>query len=88
MTLDLFGHKKFSSWENIIQMNIYWKFETLLLPWPWILQSNIFKSFYNTLAYIDTTVPIQVCVCMCVWGGGGRGAFILETKNIRGGGRG
>ena len=44
-----FGYKRFSSGGNIVQMNIYWKFEPFLWLWPWQQKSNPkdqqFKSY-------------------------------------------
>ena len=42
-----FGYIRFSSWEDIIHMNIHWNFEPLLWPWPWTRQ--------NTLSFSQTT---------------------------------
>ena len=29
-----FGYKRFSTWEDIIQVNTHWNFEPFLWPWP------------------------------------------------------
>ena len=37
-------YKRFSSWGDIIQMNIHWHFEAFLWPWPRTQQSNPIDS--------------------------------------------
>ena len=42
-----FGYRRFSSWGDIVQMNIHWNSEPFLWPWPWPQQSNqIFSQDY------------------------------------------
>ena len=36
----MFDYKRFSSWEDIVKMNIHWNFEPFLWRWPWHQQSN------------------------------------------------
>ena len=43
-----FGYRRFSSWGNIIQMNIHWNSEPSPLPWPWPQQSNPIFSEDNS----------------------------------------
>ena len=42
-----FGYRRFSSWGDIIQMNIHWNSEPFLWTWPWPQQSN--PIFYQTV---------------------------------------
>ena len=35
-----FGYRRFSSWGDIVQMNIQWNYEPFLWLWPWPQQSN------------------------------------------------
>ena len=41
------GNKRFSSWGDILQRNIYWNSEPFLWPWPWPQQSN--PNFSQTI---------------------------------------
>ena len=42
-----FGYRRFSSWGDIVQMNIHWNSEPFLWPWPWPQQSNSIISQDN-----------------------------------------
>ena len=47
-----FNYKRFSSWEDMVQMKITWTVGLLLWPWPWAQHSNAIYSEDNT-AYDD-----------------------------------
>ena len=42
-----YGYRRFSSWGDIVQMNIHWNSEPFLWPWPWPQQSNPIFSQHN-----------------------------------------